>query len=73
VFELMNPIALEVGQERRREIAEETMRAARASDKDPRESAASALMIVAKQVGGQDAAPRKAAPSPKLQPKTDCV
>jgi hypothetical protein len=73
VLELMNPIALEVGEAHRREMAKQTMRASRSPDDKPRQSAASALAFVAQQVGGQDAVPRMAAPSPTMQPKTDCV
>ena len=67
MLELMNPVALELSVERRREVAEETMRAARASEVRSRQSASSALAIVGEE-GGHRLAPR-----PKMQTTSDCV
>ena len=68
MLELMNPIALDLGVARRREVAEETMRAARASEERSRRAASSALALVSDTIGGQEATPR-----PKMQPTSDCI
>ena len=68
MLELMNPVALELGVARRREIAEETMRAARAKGTSPREDVGSALMLVSEKIGGQEVTPR-----PKMQTTSDCI
>ena len=68
MLELMNPVALELGTARRREIAEETMRAARSSGAGARGQVGSALMLVGQKLGGQQATPR-----PQMQPTSDCI
>lgn len=68
MLELMNPVALDVGTARRREIAEETMRAARASGPGPRQEVGSVLMLVGQKIGGQEVTPR-----PKMQTSSDCI
>ena len=68
MLELMNPVALEVGEARRREVALETMRAARTSASEPQQPSSSALMLVA-----QPVAMERAAPSQKTQPRCDCA
>ena len=68
MLELMNPVALELGVERRREVAEETMRAARASEVRSRQTASSALSIVGHKIGGSELAPRQ-----KMQTTSDCI
>jgi len=68
MLELMNPVALELSVERRREVAEETMRAARGSEVRSRQTADSALSLVGQQIGGPELAPR-----PKMQTTGDCI
>jgi hypothetical protein len=68
MLELMNPVGLELGVARRREVAQSTMRDARASRERSRRAASSALMIVSDKIGGQEATPRPTA----MQPTGDC-
>ena len=67
LLELMNPVALELGVERRREIAEETMRASRAAEVRSRQAADGVIALVDKNVGGPELSPRQ------LQPTSDCI
>jgi len=69
MLELMNPVGLELGVARRREVAESSMRDARASQERSRRAAISAVMIVGVRVGGQEATPRPTA----MQATGDCV
>jgi hypothetical protein len=68
MLELMNPIGLELGAARRREVAQSTMRDARASQDRPRSEASSALMIVSEKMGGPETAPRPTT----MQATSDC-
>ena len=69
MLELMNPVGLELGVARRREVALSTIRDARATQERSRVAAGAALMIVSERIAGQEATPR----STTMQPTGDCV
>ncbi len=68
MLEFMNPVALDLGVARRREVAEETMRAVRSSGVRPREDVGSTLMLVGQKIGGHEVTPR-----PTMQHTSDCI
>ena len=62
MLELMNPVGLEVGEARRREVALETMRASRTKESESQYAPSAAMMLVAQPVGTE-----RPAPSQKMQ------
>jgi hypothetical protein len=73
----LNQPALALNEERMRETAMETMRAARASNGSLRHAAGLALVAVGQRLAGQNLVVRRpaagAASSPKMQASGDCV
>ena len=72
MLELMNGVALELGAERRREVALESMRAARAFENRLRQAAGAALMAVGEQLAGQPVDGDRPAAARSLQTSGDC-
>lgn len=68
LLELMNPLALELGVERRREIAEERMGAARAAEIRSRHTADPVVALGNQHIGGPELSPK-----PQLRPTSDCI
>jgi hypothetical protein len=75
MLELMNDLALELNESRRRELALDEMRAARASGGGLRRSAAHALVAAGEWLSGDLVAPdrQSSSPAPKMQVSGDCV
>jgi hypothetical protein len=78
MLELMNPMALEMGAARRREIAEETIRSSRIADSGSREAIGPTLGFVGQRglrarVDSQRVDALSASPKPKMQPTCDCA
>ena len=68
MMELMSMQGLEIGAERRRELALETMRQARARRPHLRQAAGFAVIALGRRISGEIPAP-----SPKLQTSSDCL
>jgi len=68
LLELMNPVALELGVERHREIANERMRAARAAEVGSRQKADAVFAVGDQHIGGPELSPK-----PQLRPTSDCI
>ena len=68
MLELMNPLALELGVERRREIAEERMRTARAAEVGSWQTADPVVALRNQHIGGPELSPK-----PQLRPTSDCI
>ena len=68
MMELMSMVALEVGAERRREVAIASMRAARGGERRVRQAIGTALVAV-----GQRIAADRPQASPRMQPSGDCL
>jgi hypothetical protein len=74
MMELMNDVALELNESRRRELALDTMRAARASNGGLRRTTALALVAAGQWLAGERfAADRQPSPAPKMQVSGDCI
>ncbi len=74
MMELMNDLALELNESRRRELALDTMRAVRASSGGLRRSTALALVAAGHWLAGDPAAEdRQPSPAPKMQASGDCI
>jgi hypothetical protein len=68
MMELMSQVALEAGAERRREVAQETMRAARAADGGFRHVAGVAVIGIGRRIAGE-----MPATSRRMQASGDCL
>ena len=74
MMELMNDLALELNESRRRELALDAMRAVRASNGGLRRSAAVALVAAGQWLAGDPVATdRQPSPAQKMQVSGDCV
>lgn len=68
MIEFMSQLALDVGADRRREGALDTMRQAKTSNGGLRKAAGAAVIAVGRRISGEIPAP-----SPKLQTSGDCL
>jgi hypothetical protein len=68
MMEFMSQLALEVGAERRREVALDTMRQPKTSNPRLRRAAGAAVIAVGRRISGEFPAT-----SPKLQASGDCL
>jgi hypothetical protein len=74
MMELMNDVALELNESRRRELALDTMREVRAPNGGLRGSTALALVAAGQWLAGDSVATdRQPSPAPKMQISGDCV
>jgi len=74
MMELMNDLALELNESRRRELALSTMSDAGAANGGLRRSAALALVAAGQWLAGDTVATdRRPSPAPKMQVSGDCI
>ena len=73
MMELMNDLALELNESRRRDLAMDTMREVRAYNGGLRRSAALALVAAGQWLAADTAEETRLSPAPKMQVTGDCV